>query len=582
MPFGGSHGQTPSRRAWWRFVIPPPDATPFDFSGNFRFLVISTDGTRIVYQSRGPGGGPQLTLRPIDQLVGAPLRGGEGGVSPFVSPDGEWVGFVSAGNATLQKVSILGGPPVTLAELPSIIVGASWGTDDQIIVGTLSGGLFRVPGGGGKPEILTSPDADEGERNHRWPSVIPGRQAVLFAIGAGRGAAARQLAVLALDSGKVTRLGLAGTSPQYASTGHLVYAVEDGSVRAVPFDVERLEVTGNPVPILEGVVVNNTSGAANFSIAANGRLVYASGAGLPGERSLVWVDREGREEPLAAEPGPYTTPRVSPDGTRVAVDRQDSNWDVWVYSVARRTLTRVTTDPADDNHPLWTLDGERLVFQSIREDARGLFWKAADGTGTTERLMESASPIFIGPGGWSPEGNSLIFGEIPLSAANYDIGVLSMEGDRQSEPLLQMGFAEKAPTVSPDGRWLAYFTNETGQDEVYVQRFPDLGEKQQISVGGGREPLWSPDGRELFYRGQRGLMAVTILDTEPTFRVGSAEIVFEQAYASYLDRRNYDVSPDGRRFLMIKGAATDAAAPATQIVVVLNWFEELKERVPIP
>ena len=566
-----------------RFVIPSPDAAPFDFSGLYRDLAISADGTQVIYQARAPGGGLQLTLRPIDELGGAPLRGTEGGVAPFFSPDGEWVGFLSdAAGTTLQKVSIFGGPPVTLTEFNRIITGASWGTDDQIIFGSLDGGLFRVPGGGGEPDVLTSPDADEGERRHYHPSVIPGRQAVLFVIGIGDASAARQLAVLALDTGEVTRLGLAGTQPQYASTGHLVYSVGDGSVRAAPFDVERLEVTGNPVPILDGVVVNSTSGFANFSIAANGRLVYASGAGSVGERSLVWVDREGREEPLAAEPGSYTTPRVSPDGTRVAVDRrQGNNQDVWVYSIERRTLTRVTTDPAVDSHPLWTLNGERLVFQSAREGARGLFWKAADGTGTTDRLMESASPTFVGPSGWSPEGDSLVFGELLTSAANYDIGVLSMEGDRPSEPLLQTGFAEKAPTVSPDGHWLAYFTNETGQDEVYVQRFPDLGEKQQISVGGGREPLWSPDGRELFFRSPNGLMAVPVLDTEPTFRAGSAESLFEQQYATFIERRNYDIAADGQRFLMIKETAASDGATAQQLVVVLNWFEELKERVPV-
>ena len=566
-----------------RFVIPPPDAARFDFSGLYTDVAISADGTQVIYQARAPGGGLQLILRPIDELGGAALRGAEGGVAPFFSPNGEWVGFLSdAYGSTLQKVSIFGGPPVTLTEFDGIITSATWGTDDQIIFGSLTGGLFRVPGGGGEREVLTSPDADEGERSHINPSVIPGRQAVLFGITVGDGQARAQLAVLALDTGEITRLGLVGKQPQYVSTGHLVYSVGDGSVRAAPFDVERLEVTGSPVPILEGVVVKSTGGAANFSIAANGRLVYASRDGPAGARSLVWVDREGREEPLAAEPGSYTTPRVSPDGTRVAVDRQDNEPDVWVYSVERRTLTRVTTDPATDGHPLWTLDGERLVFQSTRGGGRGLFWKAADGTGTTERLMESTSGAFVGPSGWSPSGESLIFGELPQTASNYDIGVLSMEGDRQSEPLLQMDYAEKAPTVSPDGRWLTYFTNETGQDEVYVQRFPDLGEKQRISVGGGREPLWSRDGRELFFRSPNGLMAVPVLATEPTFRAGNAELLFEQRYATYIERRNYDIAPDGQRFLMIReGAATDAAT-AEQLVVVLNWFQELKERVPIP
>ncbi len=340
-------------------------------------------------------------------------------------------------------------------------------------------------------------------------------------------------------------------------------------------------MTGNPVPLIEDVVVKGT-GAANFGIADSGRLAYASGRAGATERTLVWVDRDGREEPLAAEPGDYTTPRVSPDGTRVAVDRSESgNTDVWVYSIARGTLTLVTTDAAVDSHPLWTFDSARLVFQSNREGGRALFWKAADGTGSAERLMESDSPNFVGPAGWSADGGSLIFSE--LLQGGYDIGILSIEGSRQPAALLRMGFAEMAPTVSPDGAWLAYFTDETGQNEVYVQRFPGLGEKQQISIGGGREPLWSPDGGELFYRSPRGLMAVPILDMEPTLRAGTPAILFDQPYARFIERRNYDIHPDGQRFLFLKeGAATDDPAAEPQIVVVLNWFQELLERVPVP
>ena len=292
----------------------------------------------------------------MDQLDGTPLRGGEGGLAPFFSPDSEWVGF-TAGGTTLQKVSIFGGPPVMLTEsLDGPVEGASWGTDEQIIFGTANGGLFRVSAGGGEAEALTTPDTEQGESRHTWPFIIPDREAVLFVISTDRPLTTGQLAVLDLDTGEVTRLGLAGVSPRYISTGHLVYAAEDGSVRAVPFDAASLEVTGNPVPLVEGVLVSGRGGA-DFSISDNGRLVYVSGTAGGGlQRSLVWVDRQGLEEPIAAPPRNYFYPRISPDGTRVALDLRDEESDVWIWDLARESLQRLTFDAAADNYALWTPD----------------------------------------------------------------------------------------------------------------------------------------------------------------------------------------------------------------------------------
>ena len=575
----------PEPRPLARFVIITPPEGPLRTASPRPDVAVSPDGTRIVYGAgRDVLASAQLYLRALDQLDATPLRGTEAGDYPFFSPDGAWVGFRTIADNTLKKVSVLGGPAVTICELGAPPLGMSWGPDDIIVFATAaSNGLMRVPTVGGEPEVLTTVDPEQDETGHFWPEVLPNGKAVLFTAWSGSDETSR-IAAVSLETGAITYLVPGGSNPHYAPTGHIVYGV-GGTLRAVGFDPDRLELTSNnPVPVVENVNTK-TSGAANFSLSGNGSLVYVSGgdaasSGPP--RTLVWVDREGREEPLAVESGPYTTPRVSPDGTRVAVDRFDpANWDVWIHDVARRTLSRVTTDSADDNHPLWTLDGERLVFQSNREGARGLFWKAADGTGSTDRLMESESPGFVGPAGWSPDGNSLIFGEV-LLGTGFDVGVLSMEGDRQSELLLQTEFAEWAPTVSPDGEWLAYYTDETGQEEVYAQRFPDLGDKRQISVDGGREPLWSPDGRELFYRSSSGLMAVPI-DTEPTFRAGTPETVFEQPYALFRGRRNYDISPDGQRFLMIKEGAAGGApsAPAAQIVVVENWFGELQRLVPV-
>ena len=363
-----------------------------------RDLVISPDGSQIVYSGlREEVAGLQLYLRPIAEVVAAPLRGTEGGIAPFISSDGDWVGFTGTSGTVLQKVSTLGGSLVTLATAPSAIRGASWGADDQIIFGTENDGLFRVSGGGGEPETVTTPDPEQGEDNHSWPFRIPGRSSVLFVVsGGGSPLTTGQLAVLDLDTGAVTRLGLAGVSPHYVSTGHLVYAVEDGSLRAVPFDVASFEVTGNPVPMVEGVTVEN-SGAANFSLSNNGRLVYTLGVGIRGaQRQLAWVDREGREEPIAAPPRRYTYPRISPDGTRVAIDVRDQESDIWIWDFAR--LTRLTFDAAVDQWPTWTPDGLRLLFASARDGSvRNIYEQAADGTGIVERLTPAPHDFFGQP-----------------------------------------------------------------------------------------------------------------------------------------------------------------------------------------
>ena len=563
-----------------RFVIPPPDGASFDFGNVYPDLAVSADGTKVVYQARAEGGELTLHLRPIDQLGGAPLRGGEGGIAPFFSPSGEWVGFVDDGDrAILRKVSTVGGPPVTLAELPSIIAGASWGDDDQIVVGTLNGGLFRVPGGGGEPEALTSPDADQGEVGHYWPSVIPGRQAALFGIDVGEGPSAEQLAVLALGTGEVTRLGLIGGNPHHASTGHLVYAVNDGSIRAAPFDVERLEVTGNPVPLLEDVVVKGT-GAANFDIADNGRLVYASGAAAGGERSLVWVDREGREEPIDVPRRGYIYARLSPDGTQVALDARGEENDLWTWDFARGALQPLVVNPGLERGPVWNPDGTRIAFTGVIDGVEGIYWQAADGSGTPQRMTEGSHF----PTAFTPDGRQVLFFQ-PSNSIINDVGIVSLEGERRVELLLEEPYRETNAVVSPDGHWLAYESDESGQLEIYVRPFPDVNaSRTQVSTAGGTRPLWSRDGRELFYWVAPGtIMAVPVDVTD--FTAGRPEVAVQGSFFTPgAIGRHYDVSPDGDRFLLITEASdTEAGEPATaQITVVLGWFEELKSRVPVP
>ena len=391
-------------------------------------------------------------------------------------------------------------------------------------------GLWRVSAGGGEPEELTTPNTELGEVNHHWPEILPGGRAVLFTIVAAGSIENAQIAVLDLDTGAQTVLVPGGSSPRYSPTGHIVYGV-GGTLRAVGFDLDRLEVTTNALPVLDGVITKN-SGAASFSFSRDGTLVYLPGTGVVGgpPRTLVWVDRDGREEPLALDPGGYNWPRVSPDGSRVAVEmfNPEEGNDVWTSDVARGTLSILTPDPAADRNPLWTPDGERVVFRSDREP-QGLFWKAADGRGAVEPLLtgDDAQPLtFLVPYDWSPDGNELIINYVGLDGSR-DIGVLSMDGERAWQPLLNSAAIEAEPALSPDGAWIAYSSDETGQAEVYVERFPDLGNRELISTGGGRDPVWSPDGSELFYRDlSRSRMMVVPIDTEPSLTLGTPTVLY--------------------------------------------------------
>ena len=324
------------------------------------------------------------------------------------------------------------------------------------------------------------------------------------------------------------------------------------------------------------------SGALQFSVSTTGSLVYVPGAGGGGiQRSLVWVDRAGQEEPVGTPPGSYMQPRVSPDGTRlVFTDQASENTDLWVYDLARATSTRLTIDPGTDDRPLWTPDGERVVFASTREGGSNLFWRAADGTGAVERLATSES--LQRPYAWADDGQGLVY--IEVAPEDVDVWLLPLEVERTPEPLIQGPFRETRPALSPDGRWLAYASEESGQYEIYVQPFPDLGERWTVSTSGGNSPVWGPDGRELFYLNGPAMMLVPI-NTSDGFGPGSPEVLFQGEYLPdlYGTDRTYDITPDGERFVMIKeGAEAGEQAASPQLSVVLNWFNELTERVPVP
>jgi len=489
--------------------------------------------------------------------------------NPFISPDGTWIGFEAAG--ALQRVPILGGPRTTICKVEGFFRGASWGGDGTIVFATDRTGLFQVSASGGEPRQLTKPDG-VGEAGHLWPEMLPGDAAVLFVIDrGGAGASGYDIAVLSLETGEHRVLIRGGTSPRYVPTGHLVYVVFGAALMAVPFDAERLETTGDAVPVLSDVFPK-FSGAANFDVSDNGVLIYLPGDPQGGNQSLVWVDRQGREDPLRVEPRLYRSVALSPEGDRVVSSVSDptgSQRDVWVHHLTRGTFTRLTFDPAVDFFPVWTPDGERVLFRSDR-DGDGLFWKAADGTGSVERVTDVA----FFPFSVSPDGRRLV-GTIQQAETTWDVGEVSLEGDPTLRPLVVGPLNQWHPQISPSGKWLAYHSRESGRAEIYVRPYPDVDAgRWQVSTSGGLYPMWSPSEEELFYRNEDQMVAVPIV-TDAGFEFGTPSVLFEGSYLSGATR-HYDVAADGQRFLMIKAEASSEESAPNEIHVVLNWFEELR------
>ena len=525
-------------------------------------IVISPDGTRLAYAA-GPGAlASQLYLRAMDGLEARAVPGTEGARNPFFSPDGQWLGFSAGGK--LKKVSLSGGALATLGDVPAAgVLGASWGTQGIIaFVPQGAGPIQQVSDAGGNSQSLTH--LDKGEITHRNPEFLPGGAGLLFNIPL-RGGAAPKVAVQSLKTGERRDLLQAGTQPRYAPSGHIVYS-QGANLMAAPFDLRRLAVTGGAVSVIEGIQ------PFQYSFSSTGSLVYVPGSAQE-QLKLVWVDRKGTEQPVPAPAHNYVLPRISPDGQRVAAGIEEADSQIWNYDFARGTLTRLTFEGANNVDPVWTPDGKRIVFKA---DGNRLFWQPADGSGAAEALTSGPLSTNDIPGSLSPDGQELVFTEND-AATTRSIWILPLK-DRKPQPFGRSQSYETAPRFSPDGHWIAYDSTESGRDEIYVRPYPGPGGKWQISAEGGTEPVWNPKGRELFYRNHNQMMAVEVT-TQPAFSAGKPRLLFEGAYVptprSWPD---YDVSPDGQRFLMLK-APEQAQAPA-QINVVLNWFEELKRRVP--
>ena len=558
-------------RALGQFVI--STTQPLAVSTYDSDLVISPDGQQVVYTT-GPSDSPRLYVRPVDELAGTVIDSSDHRSNPFVSPDGAWIGFFSETDQLWQRVPISGGPPLNLfsTQAPSQGQprGASWGVDDTIVFANArtGAGLFRGTVGE-EPVPLTTPNAGRGETRHYWPELLPNGEAALF-MAMKDTSEDGEVAVVDLATGEHKPLIPIGNRPRYAASGHIVYGV-GSALWAVPFDAQRLEVTGDPIRVLEGV--QSKSSVVSFSLSESGSLAYvlADALGEP-QRTLTWIDRQGEEERLDSPARPYVSARIAPDGDRIALALNDEDRDIWMWNVTRKILERFTSNANADQRPLWTPNGERVLFRSAREGMFDMYWKAADGTGSAVRLLES--PIAQSPSAISPDGTKVLFSQ---RGQQVDLYTFSLSEEGAPEALVATPFSESTADVSPNGQWLTYQSDASTLTEIYVTSFPDVGEAHLISRDGGSAPRWGPRGDELFYMGGGELMRVPI-EWNDGPEPGTPEALF--SLAGYVP--TFDIAPDGRRFLMIKEdpAVADAAEP--EVVLIQNWTEELKERVPLP
>ena len=543
-------------------------------------VVLSPDSKYLAYVEGG-GNDSTVFLRPLDQFEGHRVSGGTGteaAYHPFFSPDGQWLGYVTP--VALKKVSVTGGAPITLCQLDRSR-GASWGPDGTIVFApSANTGLSIVPATGGEPQPLTTLDEASGEVSHRWPQWLPGGKKILFTEGTElTDFSGASLVVLDVGTGEQTVIHRGGFYGRYVPTGHVLY-VNDGTVFALPFDVDRVKATGSQFPVLEGIEADPVHGSAQYDVALTGLLGYLPGVADLRPFSIVRVDAAQRSEILWQEPGVFGTPRLSPDGARLALSvLRDGNWDLWVYELERGVGTRITFGAGYDADPVWSPDGRWLAFASDRDGGMTVFRKRADGSGQAERLLDPELLPAPFPNSWSPDGKWLAVS--PTGQGGNDLWVVPADGQGEGEALMATPYSEVFAMFSPDGRWIAYESNESGRREVYVGSFPAGGGKWQISDEGGSQAVWSRDGRRLYYRTDEGIMVVEVDGSGESFRVGKPRPAITGSYVGGLNGvqagnyffPDYDVAPDGSFVLF---AGDELPEGVTTAKLVTGWFSELQ------
>jgi serine/threonine-protein kinase len=541
--------------------------------------ILSPDGTRLVYVSKG-----KLFTRRLDQPKARELAGTDGAYAPFFSPDGEWVAFFTRGK--LKKVSVEGGAPVVLCDAQGLrdvpSPGGSWGEDGNIIASlAVTGALSRISADGGAPAPATQLATGEGLQ--RWPQVLPGGKAVLFTSNNSR------IDVFSFAGRRRKTIVPAGVFGKYVAAsngvGYLLY-LNNGTLFAIGFDASALETRGVAVPVVEQVAWNPGPGSAQFDVSQTGVLLYQAGVAGAGDQATVqWLDGQGRMQPLLAKPGRYSRPRLSPDGQRLAVVIVTrAGGDIWLYEPQRDTMTRLTFD-AVSGVPVWSPDGRYVVFQG----RGGMYWTRSDGAGKPQALTQSGNLQF--PSSFTPDGKRLAWFELAAGTAR-DLWTMPLEsspdnpsaGLRAGKPeiFLQTSAEERNPAFSPDGRWLAYASNESGTDQVYVRAFPDRGGKWQISNADGINPVWSRSGRELFFRSlENRIMVAAYAVKGDSFTADQPKLWSEKHLANTGVNQNFDVAPDGKRIAVLMPVETPETQQAQhQVIFLENFLDELRRKLP--
>jgi len=549
--------------------------------------VLAPNGARLAFVGMGPDQKWHIYVRSLDQLQATMLSGIEDATNPFFSPDSEWLGFFA--NANLKKISLQGGAAVNLCDAPDGR-GGTWSKDGTIVFSPgLRTALWKVAAAGGTPQPMTTLDQQVNEATERWPQFLPGDNAVLFTSdNHGGNYEDANIVVYSISSGQRKTLVQGGYYGRYVPTGHIIY-MHEGTMFAVPFDRKRLEVTGSPAPIMEGIAANRGDATMQVSLSENGTLMYVPGHSGSHLASIYWMDREGKFTLIRETPGDYYMTAFSPDGKRLALDINDGKKsDVWVLDLARDSLMRLTFDGSNIG-PIWTPDGQRITYEHLERPGVGdLYWTRADGTGTPLRLTSVNGRVY--PASWHPDGKVLTLEEGATGARQQNTLMMTIAGNDKDgwkpgelKPLLTGSYIQWESSFSPDGRWLAYASNENGDFEVYVRPFPGPGGKWQVSSGGGRYPKWSRTSKELFYRtADSRIMVLPYAVTGESFGPGKPQLWSPGQFTERLGSANFDIHPDGKRFVVLKTPPPKEGPTPSKFTFVFNFFDELRHKDPIP
>jgi serine/threonine-protein kinase len=570
-----------------RFPFIIPEGQQFNRNSGRHVLAISPAGTDVVYVADN-----QLYLRKMSEMESRRIQGTEPDVAmPFFSPNGQWLGFYSISDNKLKKIAIAGGAAITIADAPTNPNGISWNGNDQILIGAGSRGILGVSGTGGKVQTVIKVEADEQAQS---PQLLPDGENLLFTLGNGGTTVTdrwgkAQIVVQSLKTGRRQVVVEGGSDARYVPTGHILYHVGT-NVLAVPFDAKNLRLTGGPIPVLEGVARSQLAGIMQLSFSNNGTIGYVPDGGFgSGLRVLLLDDSVGQEKTLPLPPSPYFHPRISPNGKQIVVTIDDGkDASIWLYDLDGSTTLRRLTFAGANRYPIWSPDGQRIVFQSDREKDLGLFWQRADGSGTAERLTTAEGKKAHAPQAWMPDGKTLIFSVIDGSG---DGSVWSVSVEPGSKPKLlldRVDAANRSAALSADGRWIAYASNEAGRNNIFVQPVPPTGAKYQITTDRGISPIWSSDGKHLIYSenpgGGLGNLKSVDIQTRPSFVFGKpVPLPIKEFWHNGLpgEPRGFDMTPDGKQFIVMRSPDLANSRQSQQINIILNWFTELQQRIPV-